>query len=149
MSRIIFEIRSKQFARMYPAGRKRAVWIASDTTIPQLLKLSVPVGTGGSHVPVLRESDGKFTMLGRPVYFTELMPVLGDANDIIFCDVSQYGIGIRKDGMTIDVSNVPGWTQDLTSLRIIVRFDGQGTWSKPITPKKGDTQSWAVGLAAR
>jgi HK97 family phage major capsid protein len=145
---ILYQNITKLYARMYPAGRRRAVFIASDTTIPQLLALSVPVGTGGSAVPVLKEDSGRFSMLGRPVYFTELMPVLGDANDIIFCDVSQYGIGIRKE-MSIDVSNAPGWTQDLTSLRIIVRFDGQGTWSKPITPKKGDTQSWVVGLTAR
>jgi len=145
---ILYANIAKQYARMYPAGRKRGVWLISDTCIPELLQLSIPVGTGGSHVPVLRETDGKFTMIGRPVYFSELMPVLGDANDCVFCDASQYGVGIRKE-MSIDVSNVPGWTQDLTSLRIIVRFDGQGTWAKPITPKKGATQSWVVGLAAR
>jgi HK97 family phage major capsid protein len=138
---------AKQYARMYPGGRRRAVWLASDTCIPSMLQMSLPVGTGGSAIPVLRETDGRFTMLGRPVYFTELMPVIGDANCLVFCDVSQYAVGIRKE-MSIDVSNAPGWTQDLTSLRIIVRFDGQGTWAKPITPKKGDTQSWAVGIEA-
>ena len=144
---IIYQNVTKQFARMYPAGRKRAIWLASDTCIPSMLQMSLPVGTGGSQIPVLREQSGQFTMLGRPVYFTELMPVIGDANCLVFCDVSQYGIGIRKE-MSIDVSNAPGWSQDLTSLRIIVRFDGQGTWAKPITPKKCDSQSWAVGIEA-
>jgi HK97 family phage major capsid protein len=133
---------------MYAAGRQRAVWLASDTTIPQLMTLGVAIGTGGTWIPALKEQSGKFTLLGRPVYFTELMPILGAANDIIFCDVSQYSVGLRKD-LSIDVSNIPGWTQDLTSLRIIVRFDGMATWDKPITPRKGDSQSWAVGLAAR
>jgi len=146
-STIVYANIVKQFARMYAAGRKRAVFLASDTCIPEIMQMGVPVGTAGSHVPVLKESNGKFSMLGRPVYFSELMPALGSANCVVFCDVSQYAIGMRKE-MSIDVSNAPGWTQDLTSLRIIVRFDGQSTWNKAITPKNGDSQSWVVGIDA-
>lgn len=146
---ILFENISKMYARMYPAGRSRAVWIANETTIPALMTgLTVTVGTGGSWVNVFKENNGQFSILGRPVIFTPNLPVLGDANDIIFADLSQYAIGIRRQ-MKLEKSNIPGWTQDLVSYRVIVRFDGMGTWKAAITPKNGDSLSWCVGLAER
>ena len=145
---IIWENISKMFARMYPEGRKRAVWLVNNSAIPQLLSLTIAIGTGGSHIPVMTESSREFKILGRPVIFTSHMPALGDANDICFVDLSQYAIGLRRD-VRLEKSIIPGWTQDLMSYRAILRFDGQGTWSGPITPENGDTLSWVVGLAER
>jgi HK97 family phage major capsid protein len=76
------------------------------------------------------------------------MPTLGDADDIMFVDLSQYAIGIRRD-LRVEKSNIPGWTNDLMSYRALLRFDGQGTWNGPITPRNGSTLSWCVGLAER
>lgn len=145
---VLYENLCKMFARMYPAGRKRAIWLINDTAIPQLLTLSVAVGTGGSVVPVMSESNGEFRILTRPVIFTSHMPKLGDADDVMFIDPSQYAIGIRR-GLKLEKSNIPGWTNDLMSYRALLRFDGQGTWNAPITPKNGSTLSWCVGLAER
>lgn len=138
----------KMFARMYPAGRQRAIWLANDDTIPQLLGITITIGTSGSYYPVMTESNGQFKILGRPVVFTSHMPTLGDADDIMFVDPSQYAIGIRRD-MKLEKSNIPGWTQDLMSYRALLRFDGQGTWNAPITPRNGQSLSWCVGLAER
>jgi HK97 family phage major capsid protein len=148
MDTLVYESLVKMFSRMYPAGRQRAVWFANDSTIPQLLTLSLAVGTGGNAIPVLTESNGEFRILTRPVIFTSHMPTLGDADDIMFCDLSQYCIGIRR-GVTLEKSNIPGWTKDLMSYRVLLRFDGQGMWDKPITPEHGATLSWCVGLAER
>ena len=145
---IVYENISNMFARMYPAGRSRAIWLANETTIPQLLSLTVDVGTSGEVIKVFNENNGNFSILGRPVVFTPNLPVLGDANDIVFVDLSQYAIGIRRE-MRLEKSNIPGWTQDLVSYRVIVRVDGMGTWESAITPRNGDTLSWCVGLAAR
>ncbi|MEI9477392.1 MAG: phage major capsid protein [Deltaproteobacteria bacterium] len=145
---IVFESLTKMFSRMYPAGQQRAIWLANNNTIPQLLTLSLAVGTGGSPVPAMTESNGQFKILGRPVVFTSHMPTLGDADDIMFVDISQYCIGIRRD-MRLEKSNIPGWTNDLMSYRALLRFDGQGTWNAPITPENGVTLSWCVGLAER
>lgn len=140
---------SKMFARMYPAGRSKAVWLANETVIPQLLSgLTITVGTGGEVVSALKESNGTFTILGRPVVFTPNLPILGDAGDIVFADLSQYAIGMRRD-MRIEKSNIPGWTKDLMSYRVLVRFDGMGTWNTYLTPRNGDTLSWVVGLEER
>jgi HK97 family phage major capsid protein len=86
--------------------------------------------------------------LGRPVIFTPNLPVLGAGSDILFVDLSQYSIGLRKD-LRLEKSNIPGWTQDLMSYRVIARFDGMGTWSAAITPRNGDSLSWCVALGAR
>ena len=145
---IIFENLAKMFSRMYPAGQQRAIWLANNNTIPALLQLSIAIGVGGSHIPVMTESNGQFKILGRPVVFSSHLPTLGDADDIMFVDLSQYAIGIRRD-MRVEKSNIPGWTQDLMSYRVLIRFDGQGTWNTYLTPRNGSTMSWVIGLAER
>ena len=145
---IVWENLGKMYARMYPGGRQNAVWIANSDTLPQLLTLSLSIGTGGSHINVFNEKDGKFSILGRPVLFSPHVPTLGDANDIMFVDLSQYAIGIRKD-VRLERSNIPNWTEDLMSYRVIVRADGMPMWASAHTPKVGDSLSWLVGLGAR
>ncbi len=145
---IVYENLCKMFARMYSAGRQRAIWLINDTAIPQLLTLSVAVGTGGTVVKVMSESNGIFTILTRPVIFTSHMPALGNEDDVMFTDLSQYVIGMRR-GLKLEKSNIPGWTQDLMSYRALLRFDGQGSWNAAISPKHGDSLSWCVGLAER
>lgn len=145
---IIWENVTSMFARMYPAGQRRAVWICNNNAIVQLLTLSMSIGTGGEVIPVMNEESGQFKILGRPVIFTSHMPTVGDADDIMFCDLSQYAIGMRRE-LRLEKSNIPGWTSDLMSYRALLRFDGMGTWNAPITPENGDTLSWCVGLAER
>lgn len=145
---IVWENLTKMFARMYPEGRQRAIWLCNNNAIPQLLSLSIAIGKGGSYIPAMTESNGRFKLLGREVIFTSHMPTLGSANDIVFVDLTQYAIGIRRD-IRLERSNIPGWTQDLMSYRVMLRFDGMGTWSSAITPENGDTLSWVVGLAER
>ncbi|XPS86498.1 phage major capsid protein, HK97 family [Desulfosarcina variabilis str. Montpellier] len=143
---IVYENVTKMYSRHY--NPQRAVWLCNSTSIPQLAAMVIPVGTGGSHIKLLNESNGKFHILGRPVLFSPSMPILGDANDIVLADLSQYAIGLRKD-IRMERSNIPQWTSDQMSYRAIVRFDGQGTWNTYITPRNGDTLSWVVGLAER
>jgi len=64
---------------------------------------------------------------GKEVLFTEKCPALGAKGDLILADLSQYAIGMRKE-IALDRSNVPGWMEDMTDYRVIVRVDGQGTW---------------------
>ena len=70
---------------------------ASSSAIPKLTQLIVTDGTVvGGHVPVMRESDGGFQILTRPVLFTEKVPALGTKADIGLYDFSKYAIGIRS-----------------------------------------------------
>jgi len=145
---IVYENLIKMFARLAPQCIKNAVWLANPTTIPNLLTLSIPIGTAGSAIPVMSESNGQFKILTVPVIFTEKVPSLGNKGDISLVDWSQYAIGLRKE-VSLDKSNAPGWTEDITDYRTIIRVDGQDTWDKPITPKNGDTLSWCITLEAR
>jgi HK97 family phage major capsid protein len=134
------------FARVAPACLNNAIWIANQTAIPSLLQLSVVVGAGGSHIPVLQQ-DGKggFTILTRPVIFTEKVPALGSKGDILLADLSQYVIGMRRE-VVIAKSAAVHWTTDESAFRTIARVDGQGSWKEPVKPKNGDPVSWCVAL---
>jgi HK97 family phage major capsid protein len=136
------------FSRLAPSCFSNAVWLANPSVIPQLLTMTITIGTGGAQIPVFKEEASRFTLLGKEIIFTEKCPALGAKGDLILADLSQYAIGIRKE-IALDRSNVPGWMEDMTDYRVIVRVDGQGTWDKPVTPKNGTTLSWAVALEAR
>ena len=136
----------KMFARQLNPGD--AVWLFNATAIPELLEQSVAVGTGGNFVPLLNESNGKFTIFGRPVYFHPAMPTLGDADDCAFADFSFYALGLRKE-VAIDISDTPRWLQRERSFRILIRFDGQCTLDKAVTPENGLSLSPVVTLAER
>ncbi len=145
---LVYENLCKMFARMYPAGRSKAVWIGNETIIPQLLTCSLAVGAGGSTVNLFQDGSGQFKIFGREVLFTPNLPILGDLNDLIFVDLSQYAMGLRRD-VKLEKSNIPGWTYDLMSYRVLVRFDGQSSWSGVVSPRNGDDLGWCVNLEAR
>lgn len=138
----------KMYARMHPACIGNAIWMASSTTIPQLASVFIESTTGGYSEPILKQQGDAFFMMGRPVILTEKCPTLGSKGDLVLVDWSQYALGMRKE-ITIERSNAPGWTEDATDWRTIIRLDGQGKWNAPVTPKNGDTLSWCVVLEAR
>jgi len=145
---IRYENLTKMFARLLPGSLENSVWVANTTTIPKLLELSIAIGTGGSHIPVLSESGGKWTLLTRPVIFSEKVPTLGTKGDIGLYDFSQYVIGMRAD-MTLAKSQHAGFQSDTSYYRSILRCDGQPKLSAPVTPKYGDSLSPFVLLADR
>jgi HK97 family phage major capsid protein len=145
---IMYENLVKMLSRLHPALLGESVWLASQTAIPQLTMLSVPIGVGGAAVPVMTRAGGGFEILTRPVVFTEKVPVVGDKGDLSLVAFSQYAVGLRKE-VVLDRSNAPGWSTDATNYRAIIRVDGRGRWSGPVTPLHGDTLSWCVTLAAR
>jgi HK97 family phage major capsid protein len=143
---VVYQNVKKMFARQLNPGA--ACWIFNATAIPELLEQSVAVGTGGSFVPLLNESSGRFTIFGRPVYFHPAMPTLGDADDCAFVDFNFYALGLRQE-VAIDISDAPRWLQRERSFRILMRFDGQCTLDKAVTPEHGLSLSPVVTLAER
>ncbi len=136
-------------ARMWAGSYKNSVWICHQTTIPQLLTLTIDVGTAGTHIPVMKESDGKFSILTRPVIFTEKAEPLGSEGDILLADFSQYLIGLREE-MRIDLSGHFYFTTDQTLCRLTERHDGRPVWDQALTLEDGSTTvSPFVTLAAR
>lgn len=146
---IVYENLVGMLGKLHPASFKNAVWVCHQSTIPQLLQISIAIGTGGSFVPVLSETDGQFTILTRPVIFTEKTEVLGDKGDILLCDFSQYIIGLRSE-MRIDLSQHLYFSSDEGAARLIERHDAQPLWNEALTLEDGSTEvSPFVTLAAR
>ena len=145
-NKILYDDVVAMFARMSPASITNSVWLANPTCIPELAKLSLPVGTGGSQIPVMTENAGRFVLLTRPIIFTSKMKALGTAGDLAILDRSQYVIGLRQDA-TLDKSLAPGWMRNKISYRLQLRVDGMPNISTPYTPLNGDTHSPFVRLS--
>ncbi|MDY6839240.1 MAG: phage major capsid protein [Thermodesulfobacteriota bacterium] len=143
---VVLENLLKLFARQL--DRQNAVWVVNSTTIPSIMTVSVVIGTSGSHYPVMNESNGKFSIFGRPVIFSEKVPALSSAADVGFYSFRHYAIGIRK-GMALEKSTHLHFQTDESVWRLITRLDGQPTLSEAVTPRNGDTLSPFVTLAAR
>jgi HK97 family phage major capsid protein len=145
---IVFENLTKMMAAMFAGSFLNSVWICHQTTIPQLLTLSLAVGLGGNAIPVMSETNGKFTMLTRPVLFTEKTEALGTKGDIMLVDLSQYVVGLRS-GMSFETSIHVHFTTDELLSRIIERHDGEPLWNEALTLEGGATVSPFVVLADR
>jgi len=135
---ILYENLIKMMSRLFAGSFSNAVWVAHQSCIPQLLSLSLAVGTGGDAIPAMKESNGGFKILTRPVIFTEKMEPLGDRGDIMLADFSQYVIGLRQD-MRFDTSIHVAFTTDEILSRIIERHDGQPLWDSALTLEDGST----------
>lgn len=146
---IVYENLTAMMSRIFAGSFQNSVWVAHQTTIPQLLTLSMAVGIGGDHIPVMKESNGQFSILTRPVIFTEKTEVLGDKGDIMLADFSQYVVGLRE-GMRFDTSIHVAFETDEILSRIIERHDGQPLWDEALTLEDGTTEvSPFVVLAER
>lgn len=143
-------------ARLAPGCWNNAVWLTHPSCIGQLFRLDshADYATGSGLVgdtiqPAFKESNGTFTLLGRPVLVTEKCEKLGDKGDLILVDPTQYGLGMRQE-LIIERSMHAGFSSDSTYYRAKIRVDGQPLWSSALTPRNDTTTlSWAVCLAER
>jgi hypothetical protein len=113
------------WSRLWPYCRRNAIWICSDDT---LLKIDaaattlgwpaatyLPQGVGGNSFPLLK---------GRPLLPVKQCPALGTTGDLILGDWSQYGLVVRRAGVsnaapseaTVFVPNAPQRRPDGTTI---------------------------------
>ncbi|MGW1532326.1 phage major capsid protein [Streptomyces aureus] len=138
------------FAQMLPSSLSRAVWMCSPDVLPQLLQMSLTVGTGGNSVFVVNASAGMpMSIFGRPLIITEKAGALGARGDLSFVDLSYYLVGDRQI-MTADSSTDYNFGADKTTFRIIQRVDGRPWIQAAITPQNGSTNKLSpfIELAA-
>lgn len=112
----------------------RAVWVASQTTLPQLM---VMVDTGNHLIwqPSAREG-APGTLLGLPLIINERSPVLGAQGDLMLVDLDYYLI---KDGsgIAIAASEHPRFTQNQTIIKAWWNVDGQPWLNTPLLQEDG------------
>jgi len=129
------------------------VWFVNRDVFPQLIQLSLAVGTaGGSLVfmpPGGLSGSPYGSLLGAPVVEIEHAQTLGTVGDIILADMSQYAM-INKGGIDRAESMHVRFVYDESVFRFVYRVDGQPVWSSPLTPAHGtNTISPFVALATR
>jgi HK97 family phage major capsid protein len=127
------------FSKLAPASFKNAIWVASISALPEMMKLNIEVGLGGEHVRILQEENGRFYLLGKECIFSEKMPKIGAQGCLLLADFSAYAV-LLKEGIRLESSIHEGFRSDLTSFRMILNVDGQTTINKPTILLDGSTE---------
>lgn len=129
---------------------EQAVWLYNHDCLPQLMRLVLPIGTGG--VPMWQNSarEGEPDMLlGRPAFPTEYCETVGDAGDLVLGNWSQYLEGLYQPMQQAESIHVRFLNHE-RAFKFWVRNAGSPWWSSALTPKKSaSTLSPFVRLAAR
>lgn len=143
---IVTENIDKMAARCW--GYTNAIWLANQTTRPQLRGLSRVVGTGGSVVNYFDISGGQETLDGRPIFFTEHAKALGTVGDLILGNWSQYLYGTYQPLQQAESVHVR-FLEHERVFKFWLRDDAMPWWSSVMTPKNGDTLAPWVTLNTR
>ena len=146
---VVVENVLKIYSRCLPQSLGSSVWLANPTAFPQLMQLSIAVGTGGAPVALVNiHASPTMTLLGRPLILTEKVPTLGAAGDIGLYDFGFYLVGDRQS-ISLESSEHSRFMNDETELRAILRVDGRPWIQSSFQPLNGDTLSPFVVLGAR
>jgi HK97 family phage major capsid protein len=148
----VYENVVKMWSRLFARSGPSSVWLINQDVWPQLLTLSLAVGTGGSAVflPPNQAAGRQFSdLMGRPIVPVEFCSTLGTAGDVILADLSQYLL-VERDAVTADSSIHVQFITDQITYRFKARVDGQPWWTAALTPAQGsNTQSPFVTVATR
>lgn len=146
---IVYENVKKMYQRLWVSSRKNAVWLINQDAEDQLWELEHPGDSSPLIKQVGREGAMKHTLFGVPIKVIEHAETVGDLNDIMLADFSQYEL-LNKKGIRKDSSIHVSFTTDQTALRFIKRVGGAPVWKAAKTPAKGTTTiSTFISLASR
>jgi HK97 family phage major capsid protein len=132
-----------------------ATWFANRTVLPQIGKLSVAVGTGGSGIFLANDAiqpSPNYTMLGIPLQWSDMMSAVGDQGDVGLFDWSQYLVGQpagQGDGAEFATSIHLYFDAASTAFRFIFDMDGRPWWPESFDPEFGVEQAPFIVLAER
>jgi HK97 family phage major capsid protein len=117
----------------------KLAWIASQTTLPQLMTLADP-GAAGTLIwqPNAREG-APGTLLGIPVLLNDQSPVLGALGDLALVDLDYYLI---KDGsgIAIAMSEHVRFRENQVCIKVFWNVDGQPWLTTPLLQRDGASQ---------
>lgn len=143
---VLWENIVKMYAQLWSGSASSAEWYINQNILPQLYTMTQAVGTGG--IPVYLPPGGASSspygsLMGRPVNVIEQAATLGDAGDIILADLSEY-YWATKGGINAASSIHVRFLYGETTLRWMVRADGQPAWHSSLTPYKDASTSKPV-----
>jgi len=135
----------KCISRISPFSFPKSVWLTNLTCLPSLMHLNFPVGTGAIIYNVFNEVNNVWKLYGRPLTFSEHIPVLGDAGALQLIDFSRYALLLLQD-ISVRSDSSLGFKNDKISFKASIRIDGSPLDNSVLTPKKGDTVSPFIKL---
>ena len=160
------------WARLWPGGRKNAIWLINQDVEPALLGLTrqtqssvanstgipvyLPPGAGpwgsAAATPMVNNVtlNGPCGMLyGRPVVAVEQCQTLGTVGDIILFDPTQYLMATKGGIQAASSMHVRFLTDEMT-YRWIIRRDSSLWWKSAVSPAHGSNSfSPVLALSTR
>lgn len=132
---IVYQDIVNMYASFMSGGR--AVWIASRSTLPQLMTMQ---DAAGNLIWQPNARDGApGTLMGFPVLLNDRSPVLGNQGDLCLVDLNYMLI---KDGFGIAVvaSEHPRFTRNQTIIKAFMNVDSSPWLNSPLLLEDGNTQ---------
>jgi len=125
-------------ARLLPEQTAGAVWVASQTAMPQIATLQDPAG---NYIFIRGDATKGIpnTLSGIPIVFTGKTPTLGKRGDLMLLDLSYYLI---KDGSGpfISASEHVYFRNNKTVIKAFWNVDGKPWVIEPLTLEDGETE---------
>ena len=125
-------------AKLLPDSLGRAVWVANQSILPQLMQLK---DDAGNLIFIRGDATSGIadTLAGLPIRWTGRTPALGSKGDLMLVDFQYYLI---KDGSGpfVAASEHVYFTENKTVIKVFWNVDGKGWVSSPLTLEDGVTQ---------
>lgn len=134
---------ANMWSKLLPASQSKAVWVMNQSVIPKLVQLADGAGRV-VFMPTAPAATGSLTgampmtLMGRPIYFTEKLPALGTAGDVMLLDLSMYIVADRGS-IEVAASEHALFLNNQMAWRFIKRVDGQPWMDSYITYQDGST----------
>lgn len=126
------------------------IWLANHDTYRQLVNAHSTLTN--DDYPLFIHGNGTDvpdTLLGRPIFFSEFVPTLGDKGDLICVNVPQYLYGVYQPLRTEESMHVRFENHE-AAFKFWTENAGAPWWRSALTPKNGaNTLSPFVVLAER
>lgn len=120
-----------------PTGN--GLWTITQSAMSEIIQLNGPAANP-SYIWQPNARDGvPGSILGFPVVWSEKVPRIGTAGDVVLADWRYYLLGDRQ-ATTVESTQFDYWRYDQTSWRAVHRVDGQPWLSAPLTYQDGTTQ---------
>jgi HK97 family phage major capsid protein len=124
------------FARLYPASRVNAVWLANPQVYSQLVAMTFPNASGTysafGHLAYNSHDEFPMRIFGKPVIECLMCPDLGNAGDLILCDLKQL-VCAEKPGIDVAISTDVYFSSLQTVYRFCRRYDIISPWTGALT----------------
>lgn len=124
-------------ANLYYESQSNAVWVASQTVLPQVATMQ---DGGGRYIYIQGDATKAIpsTLAGIPILFTGKTPTLGNKGDLMLVDFANYLI---KDGSGpfVAASEHVLFKQNKTVIKVFWNVDGEPWVNAPLLLEDGST----------